>query len=27
LKASDFMAIGDPTEFAGKLDISAAANR
>jgi hypothetical protein len=27
LKASDFMAIDDPTEFAGKLDISAAANR
>jgi hypothetical protein len=27
LKASDFMTIGDPTEFAGKLDISAAANR
>ena len=27
LKASDFMAISDPTEFAGKLDISAAANR
>ena len=27
LKASDFMAISDPSEFAGKLDISAAANR
>jgi hypothetical protein len=27
LKAGDFMAIGDPSEFAGKLDISAAANR
>jgi hypothetical protein len=27
LKAADFMAISDPTEFAGKLDISAAANR
>jgi len=27
LKASDFMAIDDPAEFAGKLDISAAANR
>jgi hypothetical protein len=27
LKASDFLAISDPAEFAGKLDISAAANR
>ncbi len=27
LKAGDFMAIGDPSEIAGKLDISAAANR
>jgi len=27
LKASDFMAIGDPAEFARKVDISAAANR
>ena len=27
LKASDFLAIGDPAEFAGKLDITAAANR
>jgi hypothetical protein len=27
LKASDFLAISDPAEFVGKLDISAAANR
>ena len=27
LKAGDFMAISDPTEFVGKLEISAAANR
>jgi hypothetical protein len=27
LKAGDFMAIGDPSEFVGKLDIAAAANR
>ena len=27
LKAGDFMAFSDPVEFAGKLDISAAANR
>lgn len=27
LKAADFLAISDPTEFAGKLDISAAADR
>ena len=26
LKAGDFMAISDPGEFVGKLDISAAAN-
>jgi len=27
LKASDFMAVSDPNEIVGKLDISAAANR
>jgi len=27
LKATDFMALGDPSEIVGKLDISAAANR
>lgn len=27
LKASDFLAVSDPAEFAGKLDITAAANR